>query len=155
MELLQADSSNKTANFSELRHEWEFIDIETDEAGSQCLCGKEIKELCYIQNKLNNNILIVGNECIKKICPSGNLADETRKIFSGIKTFNKKRTLNKTLIEYSKEKGFIDDWEYNFCLDTFRKRKLTPKQKNRRNIIYDKILKSLEQKENINDNKTV
>lgn len=148
METLQASSSIQTAEFTQLRDEWELINVKKDDGWNQCLCGKGIKELCFIKNKLNNNILIVGNECIKKICPGGRFSSETKKLFTAINLLSKKGILNRLLIDYCKDKEIINDWEYEFCLNTHYKNKLTDKQTNTRNKINNKILNILRPKVN-------
>ncbi len=46
-----------------------FGDDILPEYASQCVCGKDIKENCYIHNEETDEILIIGNECIKKFMP--------------------------------------------------------------------------------------
>ncbi len=47
--------------------EWdEFFRIKYDGYDENCICGKAIKEVITIRNRLNNNRLIVGNVCINQ-----------------------------------------------------------------------------------------
>lgn len=149
IESLTANSNTKEADFTKLREEWELTDVLKQDSWNECLCGKDIKELCYIKNKFNGKVLIVGNECIKKICPSGNFSTKTKQLFNSIRNLSKKRTLNRLLIEYCKEKNIINDWEYKFSLDTHFKRQLSDKQKARKEIIDTKILKTVKKEKPI------
>lgn len=140
IESLVSHSNTKESDFTKLREEWELTDVLKQESWNECLCGKEIKELCYIKNKFNNNVLIVGNECIKKICPGGKFSTKTKQLFDSIRNLNKKGSLNKLLINYCRDKEILNDWEYEFCLNTHSKRKLSDKQLEKKEAINTKIL---------------
>lgn len=138
-------SNNSTNCWDKIKEEWELIDITKTDNYSNCLCGKEIKELCYIQNKYNKEILIVGNECIKKVCPNTELNTKTHTLFDCINKLKKDKTKapNKLLISYCKKKDILTDWEYEFSLNTYKKRKLSEKQLYWRKEINSKILNSV------------
>jgi hypothetical protein len=60
------DASNNKI-FSDAADEWDFIDFCEGE-NATCACGKKpIKWVYKIVNRLNNNILYLGTECIKLI----------------------------------------------------------------------------------------
>lgn len=46
-----------------------FIKLEPDGREHYCICSHPINQLYYIVNENNGNTLVVGSECIKKICP--------------------------------------------------------------------------------------
>lgn len=141
MDSLVKDST--ITDFTKAKEEWILVNVEKHDDWNQCLCGKDIKELCYIKNKVNEKVLIVGNECINKICPSGNYSTKTKKLFASIKKLSKNNKLDKLLIEYCFERKILNDWEYKFSLDTHFKNQLSEKQMNRRKIINEKILRSV------------
>lgn len=58
-------------NFNEAVKEWYLIGL--DEEKTNCICGQFIINNCIIQNKLNHNISIVGNVCIKKFMNNNNI----------------------------------------------------------------------------------
>jgi len=39
------------------------------ESESRCVCGHYIKENCYITDPMGDNLLIIGNTCIKRFIP--------------------------------------------------------------------------------------
>lgn len=47
-------------------HEW-YLYYSSHEEYGNCICNKNIKNLYYIKNKINGNLLLVGSSCIKKI----------------------------------------------------------------------------------------
>lgn len=52
-------------NFYKARREWFLYRIVITENWRDCLCGKKIRELCYLKNKMNANIVRVGNICTR------------------------------------------------------------------------------------------
>jgi len=124
-------------NWDEAKKEWELEEIYDSKYPKQCLCGHfPIKEICVIRNKLNSNKAEVGNCCVNKFIPS------TKRIFDSYKRVQRDITkaFNNDLINLVYEKGIINDWEYDFYIDTWRKRKLTYKQMKKRVSINKKIL---------------
>lgn len=138
-------TNSTTTDFNKAKDEWELVNITKTDDCSNCLCGKEIKELCYIKNKLNDNVLVVGNECIKKICPTTEFTTKSHTLFDCINKLKKDKTKapNKLLINYCKKKDILTDWEYEFSLNTFKKRKLSDKQSYWRSEINRKILNNI------------
>jgi hypothetical protein len=53
-------------DFSVARREWVLFDVEISEDLDECPCGQEIKEHCFIRNRLNQNATHVGNVCINR-----------------------------------------------------------------------------------------
>lgn len=135
LELSEADI------WEEAKLEWKLvrIDFARKEEGESCLCGKTpICELCQITNSINGNSTQVGNVCIDKFTdlPSNLIFTNIKKVFKDIdKSFNESTT------EYIYEKGWINEWECGFLIDTKGKRKLTNKQYKKRISINRKILR--------------
>ena len=133
-DVLVKNSENK--NWKKSINEWNIKNIIEGEYTTKCICGHIIIQRCVIVNKINNNELVVGNCCIKKI-PS---FKKDFKAYKGLKD-NK---LNQSLINLAFEKEIIDDWEYNFITETFRKNKmLSKKQIYYRDKIKEKIFGGL------------
>ncbi|HJW32458.1 MAG TPA: hypothetical protein VJ505_03740 [Holophagaceae bacterium] len=130
-----------SARWDEAKLEWELEDVWHEYEPDTCLCGHTpINEICQLRNKLNGNKAIVGNHCVKKFTelPSD-------KIFQAVKRVNENdcKALNPEAINHAKSKGWISDWEYNFYLDTWRKRSLSQKQSNTRIRINHKVLQKI------------
>lgn len=124
------------------KNEWEICNIQFGEGEDECLCGKKgIKQLCFIHNDQSGRTVIIGSCCVKKF-----LGIRSDKIFTSIKMIKKDldRSLNEEAIEFAREKHIINDWEENFYKNTWRKRKLSAKQKAKRRQINQKILEDIE-----------
>lgn len=109
-------------NWEEAHLEWhlDHIVIANDEdvvlGTYTCLCGHNpLKELCFIKNDITDNMVMVGNCCVKKFMEEL----ESDKIFSAMK----KRKVNKAAIELAFAKGIITEHESNYCIKNMRKRK--------------------------------
>lgn len=112
--------------FDIARTEWILEAIEISEEFDTCLCGQEIKEHCYIRNRLNGNATYVGNVCINRFIQidTGNLFDGLKRIAADI-TVN----ANHDLIEHAWRSGYLfGEKEYIFLKQTSLKRKLSPAQ---------------------------
>ena len=46
--------SNST-EFHSAKNEWKLVHFEINDDWDNCPCGQSIKELCYIENQINNN----------------------------------------------------------------------------------------------------
>lgn len=134
-------SLSESKNWDTAKTEWELDSIDFGDGEDTCLCGKYgIKQLCFIRNVENGQIVIVGSCCVKKF-----LGIRSDKIFNSIKLIKKdiEKSLNVEAIQFAREKYIINDWEMNFYIDTWRKRKLTAKQKAKREQINVKILEDI------------
>lgn len=111
--------------FHQAKNEWKLVDVQFDDNWDNCPCGQSIKELCYIENQINNNKTYVGNVCVNKF-----IGIETGNLFAGLKRISKDETANANadLITHSYELGYIFEKEYDFLMTTKNKRKLTVKQ---------------------------
>jgi hypothetical protein len=112
-------------NFGEALGEWTLIGIEVSEEFDNCPCGQQIKEHCYIENRVNGNKTYVGNVCINRFLGinTGNLFDGLKRIKEDISA-----NANAELIEHAYKFGYIFESEYGFLIRTRLKRKLSDKQ---------------------------
>lgn len=118
--------------------EWRLSEIYEADEPETCLCGHfPIIEICILKNKLNHQSAVVGNCCVKKF-----IGLPSDKIFQAVKRVRKdnEKSLNAEAILHAYEKGWINAWEYNFSIDTMRKRKLSGKQLITRTKINEKML---------------
>jgi hypothetical protein len=124
----------------EAKREWELVHIffaDPKEPGT-CLCGHNpIVEHCILLNRENGNKAIVGNVCVTRF-----MGIPVERLFTPLRRITKNRAaaLNAEAIEYAYGKGWLNDWERRFYLETCRKRRLFPKQKAKRVQINEKIL---------------
>jgi hypothetical protein len=116
---------SKAKDFETARTEWRLVAVEISAELDNCPCGKQIREHCYIGNSRTGNKTYVGNVCINRF-----IGIDTDTLFDGLKRIaeDEKANANEDVIEYANERGFLFDREYDFLLETRRKRKLTPKQ---------------------------
>lgn len=117
--------------------EWTLHDIYQAEDPETCLCGHfPIIEICVLRNKFNGNHATVGNCCVKKF-----IGLPSDKIFQAVKRVKKdnQKSLNAEAIEHGKNKGWLNQWEYNFYMDIMRKRNLSQKQRQKKIQINQKF----------------
>lgn len=116
---------SSASEWSDAKNEWRLVGIEIQEDWDNCPCGKEIKELCYIQNQLNGNKTYVGNVCVNRFIgiDTGNLFDGLRRIIG-----DEAANANKDLIIHAYQLGYIFEREYQFLMQTRRARTLSKKQ---------------------------
>jgi hypothetical protein len=119
-------SLSVSQRFDVARTEWSLIAVELSEEFDECPCGQEIKEHCYIRNRLNGNESYVGNVCINRF-----LQVDTGNLFDGLKRIAKDlaANANNDLIEHAYRMGYLyDEKEYTFLKQTMRKRNLSAAQ---------------------------
>ncbi len=116
---------SESSKFSTAKLEWDLTGIELLEDWDNCPCGKEIKELCFIENRINGNQTYVGNVCINRF-----VGIDTGTLFEGLKRIVKDNSANPNveLIIHAFTQGYIYDSEYLFLMNTKLKRKLSAKQ---------------------------
>lgn len=112
-------------DFEAAKREWTLVGVEVSEEWDSCPCGKEIKEHCYIENRLNGNATYVGNVCINRF-----IGIDTGNLFAGLKRIAQDpfANANEDLIIHAYQLGYIYEGEYNFLMTTRRKRNLSQKQ---------------------------
>lgn len=121
--------------------EWSLYQIYEADEPETCLCGHfPIIEICTLQNKLNGQFATVGNCCVKKF-----IGLPSDLIFQAVKRVRKdnQKSLNAEAIQHAFGKGWINEWEYNFSIDTMRKRNLSAKQLQTRMKVNDKMLANM------------
>jgi hypothetical protein len=120
-------------SWPEAKKEWEISNIyfNFSPSATTCICGHpHIKEVIIIRNKLNRSEMIVGNHCIKTVMGFNH------DLFFHAIARNK---LNEAVIEQGHNDYLISDWERQFLLDTWLKRKLTTKQ----HVIFDRLKRNI------------
>ena len=127
-------------NWDEAKLEWEWVGWfkETNPYGT-CLCGHSpITDHCVLMNRKNSERVIVGSICVKKFL--GLPAD---KIFHAIERIQEDpaRSLNAETINFAHKQGWISDWDRWFYLNTWRKKKLSWAQREKRIQINQKVLR--------------
>lgn len=127
-----------SGTWDEAKLEWGLEHIWREDEPDTCLCGHfPIIEICLLRNRRNSNTAIVGNCCVKKFT---NLPSNL--IFQAVKRIQEddERAINPETIDHAHQKGWINDWERNFYMDTWRKRKLSGAQHTKRVQINHKVL---------------
>jgi hypothetical protein len=119
-------SLSVSQRFDIARTEWSLVAVEISEEFDRCPCGQDIKEHCYIRNRLNGNETYVGNVCINRF-----IQIDTGNLFDGLKRIAKDLTANANndLIEHAYQMGYLyGEREYTFLKETMRKRNLSDAQ---------------------------
>lgn len=123
------------------RKEWKLVGVSEAEVPETCLCGHyPIIELCTIFNSTTDKTTDVGNVCVKRF-----LGFRSDLIFASIKRIRADLTksVGSDAAVFFHDQNIINDWEYGFIENTFRKRNLSTKQIETRGTINEKILKSI------------
>lgn len=116
---------SRATDFEAARREWTLIDIELHEEMTNCPCGQDIIEKCLIKNTVTGARTYVGNVCINRF-----IGIDTGNAFDGLKRIKEdpSANANEDLIMHAHKLGYIHEREYDFLMETRRKRKLSPKQ---------------------------
>lgn len=80
---------SKSDDFQIAKQEWKLIGVEIQEEWDNCPCGKDIKELCYIENELTGHKTHVGNVCVNQF-----IGINTGNLFAGLKRIAQNVTAN-------------------------------------------------------------
>ena len=126
------------SNFEAARQEWDLVGVEISDEWDNCPCGQDIKEHCYIRNRLNGNSTYVGNVCINRF-----IQISTGNLFDGLKRIAQDDTANANidLIEHAYRMGYLySEKEHRFLLQTARKRVLSQAQLDWKRKINRRIL---------------
>jgi len=138
---------SQNSSWEQAKLEWELFrvyQVPEGEESETCLCGKyPIREVCVLVNRLNKNLIEVGNQCVNRFfeLPS-------EQIFSGIRRVQKDiaKSFTEEVILHALEKGVIDQWKHDFYRDIFRRRKLTVPRLQKKIQINRLILKAILEK---------
>jgi hypothetical protein len=116
---------SKAQNFAEARFEWHLVAVEVSDEFDNCPCGQEIKEHCFIKNRMTGQSTYVGNVCINRF-----IGIDTGNLFDGLKRIaaDSKANANEDLIKFAQEHGYLFEKEYKFLMQTRLKRNLSPAQ---------------------------
>lgn len=118
--------------------EWDLAEVYYLDEPSTCLCGHTpIIEICVLRNRQNGNQAEVGNVCVNNF-----LGLESNLIFDGLRRIlaDSSAALNAAATGHAYDHGWITDWEWEFCQDTRRKRKLSSRQLQKRIQINKRVL---------------
>jgi hypothetical protein len=118
--------------------EWALHEIYEADEPETCLCGHfPIKELCVLRNRINSGLATVGNCCVKKF-----IGLPSNLIFQAVKRVRADATksLNGESLAHALEKGWINQWEYDFYVRIMLKRNLTSKQAEKKKQINEKFM---------------
>jgi hypothetical protein len=120
--------------------EWGLDRIEVAEAygDAQCLCTHDIKEMCWIRNRLNGNEALVGNVCISRFMKH---IASPELVFEGLARIHadENAAMNSALIRYANRKGWLTSWELEFLTDTRLVRSMSAAQFAKRRQINLKV----------------
>ena len=126
-------SISVATDWAHAREEWRPINVQLEDNAHCDACGKHwgIEQVVLLANKLNGKFLKVGMNCYCK--------------FRGYHGGNVYRCVarqkcNQFMIRMAHEVHLIDDWEMEFMLDVWRKRKFTARQRARYDLINRRII---------------
>ena len=119
--------------------DWRVGNIGFNEDGQSCeLCRHyPIKEICTITNQYTREEKEIGNICVKKFYDIN-----SKILFDAIKRVkvDNYKSVNLDFIDFAFNNNLINKWEFDFYKSIFRKRKLSPKQKEKKLFINKKLL---------------
>ncbi len=121
--------------------EWTLHEVYEAEEPETCLCGHfPIIELCVLRNKMNSQLATVGNCCVKKFIglPSDLIFQAVKRVRS-----DATKSLNGESLAHAKDKGWINQWEYDFYLRIMRKRNLTAKQAAKKVQVNEQFMRNM------------
>ena len=121
--------------------EWSLREIYKSENPQTCLCGHHpIREVCVIDNNETGNSAEVGNCCVNNF-----LGINSEIFFSSLRRVSNdnEASFNEATLEYAHGQNIINDWELKFYHSVWRKRKLSQKQREKKQQINEKILARL------------
>lgn len=143
---------SESKKWEQAKKEWVLDRIELAETEDiidgaySCLCGHTpLKDLCVIRNQLNGKEAIVGNCCVKRF-PS---LDGTSKAVKALK----EGRINKAMADYAFGMNYITEWEYDFLIKVWRKRKLSQKQHKIKMELKEKIVDAISRDQVYYENK--
>lgn len=127
---------SESSSFPVAATEWTLVAIEISEEFDSCPCGQEIKEHCFIHNRLTGHRTHVGNVCINRF-----LSIDTGTLFDGLKRIKRSPArANLDLIQHAERMGYLYPAEYGFLVSIRRKRLLSTKQLEWEQKIHRRIL---------------
>ena len=137
-------SLSRARQWEAAKGEWSLSAIWHTDEGHTCLCTHyPIKELCELCHEATQQRVIVGNCCVKKF-----MGLPSEKIFDALKRVEKdtQHALNEEAIAHFMRMGVLSEWEGAFYHDTWRKTKLSDKQRAHRQRINEKVIAASKRK---------
>ena len=134
-------SLSNSATWDVAVKEWSLTGIHESDEPETCPCGHfPILEICAIHNRVTGHSTEVGNICVKRF-----LGLRSDLIFAAIKRIRKDpdKSLNADAIAFFHGRRVLNDWEFSFCEDTMRLRRLTAAQLAKRRAINQKVLTAI------------
>jgi len=134
-------SLSKATSWHSARDEWDLDSIYRSDEPESCPCGQyPIIEICVIRNRLNGNTTEVGNVCVNNFL---NLPSD--KLFQSVRYVSEDagRSFSEDMIDYACRKRIISQWERDLYMDIRRKRKLSGKQRAKKDQVNQKILAAI------------
>ena len=125
-------------DFASAKFEWDLTAVEVSEEMDNCPCGQDIKEHCFITNRLTGYQTYVGNVCINRF-----MGISTGTLFAGLKRIahDDSANANDDVIDYAYKMGYLfDAKELSFLRQTRLKRNLSVKQLEWKRKINRRIL---------------
>jgi hypothetical protein len=96
-------------NLKEAKNEWTIIKKETKEnKDGRCICQHKCKNITYLYNKNNNNIITVGQKCLTKFKMEKNEVIKNNKLIDCLKKIIDKE-LNKKYVEIINIKEYLEE----------------------------------------------
>jgi hypothetical protein len=131
--------------FTDACDEWYAVHysiLSDDDDVEYCICSHEIKQLIQIENKINNNLLIIGCDCARHIQNITNVEIYEGALMNIKELRNKKSSkISSSLIMLLRLQKTLPDKQIDFIENMKRKRKITDKQASYYNDLINKILK--------------
>lgn len=124
------------------KDEWQLTHIYQSGFSKTCLCGHNpIMEICVLHNETTGKTTEVGNQCVKRF-----LGLRSDLIFTGVKRVkeNVTKSLNAEATQFFFDQNVLNDWEYEFQMNTINRRKMTPRQRDIRRKINEKVVEFVE-----------
>jgi hypothetical protein len=116
---------SKSSNWDDMKKEWavdKIYYIPEEEEMETCLCGHyPIREVIILKNKVTEHKIKIGNCCVNKFFDN----PDANKVFAALKKGKK----NRMMIDILYEKNLLNEREFNFLCDVWRKRKMSEKQR--------------------------
>jgi hypothetical protein len=135
-------------NYFEACEEWDeyAIDYADDDEEYYCICSHPIKQLITIHNRENGNQVVVGSDCICKITnfPNASLYQSVIYNLAELKKNPDDTTIGKSLIEFIRIKGLLEEKHILFLESMRCKRKISPKQESYYSGLKKKIVRLLD-----------
>lgn len=133
--IMRIMAMSKSDRWTEAKKEWQIVKIALI-PNSQCLCGKfPITEVITMGNKETWEKAEIGNCCVKKFFEDKSWSKAFNALANG--------KVNAQLIEHAHYKKLINDWEKEFLLNTWRKTKLSVKQRDKFKELNERIMEAL------------